>query len=79
METYQFLTIFLVLLHFNQFFRDFLLILRNYKLILTFFNLIHITSNNKNYFSKSININNIKKFIKYFTQNPGFLEHSLMI
>jgi two-component SAPR family response regulator len=52
--------------------------LRNSKLNLTFFNIIFITSN-KNYFSISININNIKYFVKYFTKNTGFLTHSMKI
>jgi hypothetical protein len=67
-----------VLLHFNQIFRDFMIILRNYTLILTFLNLIHITSNN-NYFLILININNIEYLVKYFTQNPRILTHSLAI
>jgi hypothetical protein len=51
----QLFALFLVLLHFNQILKDFMNILRNSKLILTFFSLIHITSN-KNYFSILINI-----------------------
>jgi hypothetical protein len=68
----------LILLQFNHILSDFMIILRDSKLILYSFNLIHITSN-KNYFLFSININNIKYFIKYFTQNPGFLTPCLTI
>jgi hypothetical protein len=67
-----------VLIHINQILRNFMIILRNSKIILTIFNLNHITSN-KHYFSISININNIKYLVKYFTQNSGFLTHSLKI
>jgi hypothetical protein len=70
METYAIFDDIFILLHFNQSLRDFMIIIRNSKLILYFFNLVHITSN-KNYYSISNIINNIKYFVKYFTQNPG--------
>jgi hypothetical protein len=55
-----------------------MIILRNSKLILTFFNLIHIILN-KNYISISININNMEYLVKYFSQNPRILKQSLKI
>jgi hypothetical protein len=77
-KSMQFFEYIFVLIHYNQILRDFMIILRNSQHIITFFNLIHITSN-KNYFSILINIFNIEYLVKYFTQNPRILTHSFTI